>query len=229
MAGEHVFETGTGSATTVAVRGEVREWKNAPIPKNVHLIDTPGLSDSVYDRQAVQEMIRYFKTLQYGVSSFLLVFSIDDIRLDAYTQNMLHLFQQLLGKGFWDFVVIVFTNVDEDRRDELEDNIEAVLDPQEGFVSEIRRIYKLSARSFVPSVVFTSTQNVRVSSYTQKHMRELYYAVAQCEARNESKRFTCPWLRQILSLPTDEQKTNFISQSIRETWAAMTANVCQLQ
>lgn len=50
-------------------------------------------------------------------------------RLDAYTQDMLSLFQQLLGKDFWDFVVIVFTHVDEEVRDELDDAIEAVLDP----------------------------------------------------------------------------------------------------
>lgn len=48
------------------------------------------------------------------------------IRLDAYTQNMLILFHQLLGKDFWNFVVIVFTHVDEDFRDDLEDNMDAV-------------------------------------------------------------------------------------------------------
>ena len=42
---------------------------------------------------------------------------------------MLNLFQQLLGKDFWNFVVIIFTHVDEEVRDELDDAIEAVLDP----------------------------------------------------------------------------------------------------
>jgi hypothetical protein len=32
----------------------------------------------------------------------------------------------LLGKDFWNFVVIVFTYVDEEFRDDLEDNIDAV-------------------------------------------------------------------------------------------------------
>ena len=41
-------------------------------------------------------------------------------------QNMLILFHQLLGKDFWNFVVIVFTHVDEDFRDDLEDNMDAV-------------------------------------------------------------------------------------------------------
>lgn len=46
--------------------------------------------------------------------------------MDAYTQNMLILFHQLLGKDFWNFVIIVFTHVDEDFRDDLEDNMDAV-------------------------------------------------------------------------------------------------------
>ena len=39
---------------------------------------------------------------------------------------MLILFHQLLGKDFWNFVIIVFTHVDEEFRDDLEDNIDAV-------------------------------------------------------------------------------------------------------
>lgn len=50
--------------------------------------------------------------------------------LDAYTQNMLILFHQLLGKDFWNFVIIVFTHVDEELVDELEDNIDAVIEDQ---------------------------------------------------------------------------------------------------
>lgn len=114
-------------AKTTVVKGVVKEWKFAPSLKYCHLIDTPGLIDSnVHDRQSIQEMTRYFKSLENGVSAFFLVFNINDIRLDAYTQNMLILFHQLLGKDFWNFVVIVFTHVDEDFRDDLEDNIDAV-------------------------------------------------------------------------------------------------------
>lgn len=43
---------------------------------------------------------------------------------------MLVLFHQLLGKDFWNFVIIVFTHVDEELRDELEDNIDAVIENQ---------------------------------------------------------------------------------------------------
>lgn len=39
---------------------------------------------------------------------------------------MLVLFHQLLGKDFWNFVIIVFTHVDEEFRDDLEDNMDAV-------------------------------------------------------------------------------------------------------
>jgi hypothetical protein len=43
---------------------------------------------------------------------------------------MLILFHQLLGKEFWNFVVIVFTHVDEELRDDLEENMEAVTDSE---------------------------------------------------------------------------------------------------
>ncbi|RCH93459.1 hypothetical protein CU097_011143 [Rhizopus azygosporus] len=229
ITGEYTFETGNGvELTTQQVDGITKEWKFAPSLQYCHLIDTPGLIDSsVHDRQSIQEMIKYFKSLQYGVSAFFLVFNINDIRLDAYTQNMLVLFHQLLGKDFWNFVIIVFTHVDEEFRDDLEDNMDAVTASDDGFVAEIRRIYKLS-KSFEPSVVFTSTQNVRNSSYTQRHIRELYYAVGMCEARNNGKRFTCNWFKQIMSIPGEEQKSNFIAESIKDAWSSM-SNVCQIQ
>ncbi|KAI7899606.1 P-loop containing nucleoside triphosphate hydrolase protein [Cokeromyces recurvatus] len=229
ITGEYTFETGDGTnATTKSINGITKEWKFAPSLKYCHLIDTPGLVDSnVQDRQVIHEMTKYFKSLQHGVSAFFLVFNINDIRLDAYTQNMLILFHQLLGKDFWNFVIIVFTHVDEDLRDDLEDNIDAVIESQDGFVSEIRRIYKLS-KSFQPSVIFTSTLNVRSSSYTQRHIRELCHAVSMCEARNNGKRFTCKWLRQILTIPNEEQKSNFIKESIKDVWSSM-SNACQMQ
>lgn len=59
----------------------MRSWKYIPTTKYVHLVDTPGLcASSARDRQNVQEMVRYFKSLAYGVSAFLLVFDIKDIR-----------------------------------------------------------------------------------------------------------------------------------------------------
>lgn len=51
------------------------------------------------------------------------------IRLDGYTQSMLRLFEALLGRHFWDFVVIVFTHVDEENVDTLEEHMDAVVDP----------------------------------------------------------------------------------------------------
>ncbi|KAI9487594.1 MAG: P-loop containing nucleoside triphosphate hydrolase protein [Benjaminiella poitrasii] len=229
ITGEYTFETGDGtSATTKSVKGITKEWKFVPSLKYCHLIDTPGLIDSsVQDRQVIQEMTKYFKSLQHGISAFFLVFNINDIRLDAYTQNMLVLFHQLLGKDFWNFVVIVFTHVDEDQRDDLEDNIDAVTESQDGFVAEIRRIYKLP-KTFQPSIIFTSTQNVKTSSYTRRHIRELYHAVGMCETRNYGKRFTCNWLRQILVIPNEEQKSSFIRESIKDAWSSM-SSACQMQ
>ncbi|KAI8880501.1 P-loop containing nucleoside triphosphate hydrolase protein, partial [Backusella circina FSU 941] len=226
----YTFETGNGiESKTKKVNGVVKEWKYVPNVRYCHLIDTPGLIDStVIDRHTVQEMTRYFKSLVYGVSAFFLVFNINDIRLDAYTQNMLILFHQLLGKEFWNFVVIVFTHVDEELRDDLEENMEAVIDSEDGFVSEIRRIYKLP-KSFQPSVIFTSTQNVNKSSYTKRHIRELFYAVGMCESRNNGKRFNCNWLTQIMAQSTEEQKSGFIVDSIKDAWSSVKTNSCQMQ
>ncbi|KAI8647087.1 P-loop containing nucleoside triphosphate hydrolase protein [Parasitella parasitica] len=237
---EYTFETGNGTdAKTDKVRGEVKEWalewrvarkadRKSRESRYCHLIDTPGLIDSnIEDRQNIQEMITYFKSLENGVSAFFLVFNINDIRLDAYTQNMLSLFHQLLGEKFWNFVVIVFTHVDEDLQEDLEENIEAVTASDDGFVAEIRRLYKLP-RSFQPSVIFTSTQNVRTNSYTQKRIRELYSAVGMCESRNDGKRFTCKWLKEIQLKLNQEEKANFIQQSIREALSSMT-NTCLMQ
>ncbi|KAG1467207.1 hypothetical protein G6F56_004538 [Rhizopus delemar] len=209
ITGEYSFQTGNGvELTTQQVDGQTKEWKFAPSLQFCHLIDTPGLIDSnVHDRQAISEMTRYFKSLQYGVSAFFLVFNINDIRLDAYTQNMLVLFHQLLGKDFWNFVIVVFTHVDEEFRDDLEDNMDAVT---------------------ASDVIFTSTQNVKNSSYTQRHIRELYFAVGMCESRNSGKRFNCNWFRQIMNIPNEEQKSNFIADSIRDAWSSV-SNACQMQ
>lgn len=42
---------------------------------------------------------------------------------------MLSLFEQLLGREFWKYVILVFTHVDEHNRDLLEDNIDVLADP----------------------------------------------------------------------------------------------------
>ncbi|CAO3624913.1 unnamed protein product [Cunninghamella blakesleeana] len=230
IAGSQVFATGSSTATTHTVQGEVRQWAFVPGTRYVHLIDTPGLCDSTaQDRRTVNEMVRYFKSLANGVSAFLLVFNINDTRLDAYTQTMLRLFEALLGKHFWSFVVIVFTHVDEEIRDDLEDHIDVVNDPKDGFIAEIRNIHNLNPRTFVPSVIFTSTQNVRMSSYTQKHMRDIYNAVVTCETRNNHRRFTCNWLQRILTIPTEEEKTAFITNSIKEVWSTIVNAACFTQ
>lgn len=98
----------------------------------------------------------------------------------------------------------------------------------DGFVSEIRRIYKLP-KSFQPSVIFTSTQNVNKSNYTKRHIRELFYAVGMCESRNSGKRFNCNWLTQIMAQSTEEQKSGFIVDSIKDAWSSVKTNSCQMQ
>lgn len=49
-----------------------------------------------------------------------------------------------------------------------------------------------------------------------------------CETRNSGKRFTCNWLRQILTIPNEEQKSTFIKESIKDAWSSV-SNVCQMQ
>lgn len=99
----------------------------------------------------------------------------------------------------------------------------------DGFVAEISRLYKLPAKTFVPSVVFVTTQNVRTSNLAQKQLREVYNAVVRCEARNDHRRFNCTWFRQILAQQTEEEKTEFITQSIFKAWSNVASNVCRLQ
>ncbi|KAI8339233.1 P-loop containing nucleoside triphosphate hydrolase protein [Chlamydoabsidia padenii] len=230
ICGSQVFATGSSTATTHIVQGEVRPWAFVSGKRYVYMIDTPGLCDSItQDRHTVAEMVNYFKSLSNGVSAFLLVFNINDIRLDAYTQTMLRLFETLLGRHFWNFVVIVFTHVDEENQDDLEEQIDAVMDPQEGFIAEIRRIHDLPARTFVPSVIFTSTQNVRMSSYAQKHLKDVYNAVVLCETRNSYRRFTCNWFRRIITIPNEDDKSVFITDSIKEAWASITSSICSSQ
>ncbi|SAM01274.1 hypothetical protein [Absidia glauca] len=230
IAGAHLFATGSSTATTHTVQGEVRPWAFLPGKRYAHLIDTPGLCDSAgQDRHIIAEMVRYFKSLANGVSAFLLVFNINDIRLDGYTQSMLRLFEALLGRHFWDFVVIVFTHVDEENVDALEEHMDAVVDPADGFIAEIRRIHNLPARTFVPSVIFTSTQNVRMSSYAQKHLKEIYNAVVLCETRNSHHRFTCNWFRRIMAIPSEDERSVFITNSIKDAWTSMTSSVCSTQ
>ncbi|KAI8377714.1 P-loop containing nucleoside triphosphate hydrolase protein [Radiomyces spectabilis] len=229
IAGEYIFATGSGGGTTQTVQGEIRRWYTSTSPDYFHLIDTPGLADSVVDRNAIHEMTRYIRGLENGVSAFLLVLSINEIRLDAFTQHMLGLLQELLGRKFWKFVVLVFTHVDEEVYDEMSEHRAHIEDPQEGFVAELRRIYKLSSRSFDPQVIFTSTRNVRTSRHTQRYIEELRKAVLNCELQNDNKRFTCPLLREVLSLKNEQEKREFIKQSLREAWKSLAFTPCRLQ
>ena len=48
---------------------------------------------------------------------------------------MLSLFEQLLGREFWKYVILVFTHVDENIRDLLEDNIDVLEDPNGKYCS----------------------------------------------------------------------------------------------
>jgi hypothetical protein len=87
--------------------------------------------------------------------------------------------------------------------------------PLEGFVPELRRVFRLDERSFDPPMVFLTTQRIRYNAYAQRHLQELYNAVVQLENDRGNKKFTCGWFHQILSTPNEDQKSNFIISSVR--------------
>lgn len=148
------------------------------------------------------------------------ILSSHSLRLDAYTQNMLHLFERLLGRDFWRYVIIVFTHVDEDNRDLLEDNIDVLSDPQDGFVAEIQRIFDLDPSIKLP-IIFLTTKNVKYSTYAHQSLQELYDAIRVREEQSRGKKFSCRWFQQILATPNEEQKTGFIVSSLREAVSAI--------
>jgi len=163
-------------------------------------------------------MIKYFKSLSYGVSAFVLVFNINDTRLDAYTQNMLHLFERLLSRNFWYHVIIVFTHVDEDQRDMLEDNIDVLENPTDGFSAEIARVYGLN---FVPPIVFLTSKNVKYSKYAHNCLQRLYDEILRREMTAGGK-FSCGWFKRIIDVPTEEGRSGFIYESVRSAVRSLT-------
>ncbi|RUP45081.1 hypothetical protein BC936DRAFT_148634, partial [Jimgerdemannia flammicorona] len=142
-------------------------------------------------------------------------------RLDAYTQNMLHLFERLLGRDFWRYVIIVFTHVDEDNRDLLDDNIDVLSDPTDGFAAELGRIFALDPATVKLPTIFLTTKNVKYSTYAHQCLQDLYDSIRVREEQARGKKFSCHWFRQILATPSDEEKTGFIVASVREAVGAL--------
>lgn len=147
---------------------------------------------------------------------------------------MLRLFERLLGPQFWKHVVIVFTHVDEDQRDYLDANIDALTDPQEGFVKVINQWFQLS---YQPPLVFLSNRDTRYSKYARDCFMELYEAVVAVEEGTRREKFTCTWFQEINNRVGVVQD-NFIVSSIRSAAATVpqmvqagtraVANVCSV-
>ncbi|KAG0222571.1 hypothetical protein BGX31_009010 [Mortierella sp. GBA43] len=185
--------------------------------RTVHIVDTPGMCETTYkDIENVQLMVDFFKSLSHGVSAFMLVFNIHNTRLDQYTKNMLKLFEIILGRQFWKHVVIVFTHVDEDQRGYLEENIEALVDPEEGFVQTIRQSFGVPHQ---PPVVFLSNRDTRYSQYARDCFMELYEAVKSIENGRKEK-FTCTFFQEVNNR-TGMAQDSFILQSIRNAAATI--------
>ncbi|KAG0302293.1 hypothetical protein BGZ98_007620 [Dissophora globulifera] len=176
------------------------------------------MCESTYkDVENVHLMVEFFKTLSHGVSAFVLVFNIHNTRLDEYTKNMLRLFERLLGPTFWQHVVIVFTHVDEDQRDYLEENIDALTDPSEGFVKVLSQWFHLP---YQPPIVFLSNRDTRYSQYARECFQELYEAVAAVEEGARRKKFTCTFFQEVNNRMGVAQD-NFIVHSIKSAAASI--------
>ncbi|KAF9350069.1 hypothetical protein BGX26_011701 [Mortierella sp. AD094] len=210
---EPLFQSGRAvGAVTQQIGSCVRHWKLPEVGRTVHIVDTPGMCESTYkDVENVHLMVEFFKTLSHGVSAFVLVFNIHNTRLDEYTKNMLRLFERLLGPHFWKHVVIVFTHVDEDQRDYLEDNIDALTDPAEGFVKVLSQWFNLP---YQPPIVFLSNRDTRYSQYARDCFMELYEAVVSVEEGARRAKFTCTFFQEVNNRMGVAQD-NFIVQSIR--------------
>ncbi|KAG9066243.1 Cytosolic seryl-tRNA synthetase [Linnemannia hyalina] len=210
---EPLFQSGRSvTAVTKQIGSCVRPWRLPDVRRMVHIVDTPGMCESTYkDVENVHLMVEFFKRLSHGVSAFILVFNIHNTRLDEYSKNMLRLFERLLGPQFWKHVVIVFTHVDEDQRDYLEDNMEALSDPVDGFVSVLNQWFKLP---YQPPVVFLSNSNTRSSMYARDCFLELYEAVVSVEEGAQRAKFTCTFFQE-MNNKMGVAQDNFIVQSIR--------------
>ncbi|KAG0264729.1 Cytosolic seryl-tRNA synthetase [Mortierella polycephala] len=210
---EPLFQSGRSiGAVTQQIGSCVRHWKLPEVGRTVHIVDTPGMCESTYkDVENVHLMVEFFKTLSHGVSAFVLVFNIHNTRLDEYTKNMLRLFERLLGPQFWKHVVIVFTHVDEDQRDYLDENIDALTDPVEGFVKVLSQWFPLP---YQPPLVFLSNRDTRYSQYARDCFMELYEAVVSVEEGARRAKFTCTFFQEVNNRIGVAQD-NFIVQSIR--------------
>ncbi|KAF9978754.1 GTPase IMAP member 7 [Modicella reniformis] len=216
---EPLFASGRAvGPVTKQIGNCLRYWRLPKVGRTVHIVDTPGICDSTYkDVANVHLMVEFFKSLSHGVSAFVLVFNVHDTRLDEYTKNMLRLFERLLGPQFWKHVVIVFTHVDEDQRSYLEDNINALTDPREGFVQVIRQWFQFS---YQLPIVFLSNHDTRYSQYAHNCFLELYDAVVAVENGPRREKFTCTFFQEVNNR-TGVVQDNFIAQRIRSAVAAI--------
>jgi len=166
--------------------------------------------DSFYDQENVRNIVKFFKGLSHGVTAFLLVLNVSDIRFDEYTRNMLYLFQQLLGVEFWSRVVIVYTFVDEDKLNLYSGNIESLEDPERGMVAKLKSEYKLDID--LP-VVFLSTVRTNNSPYAQLCYTKLFDTIHTLEGPF-NKKFECTWFQEIRNKVEDE-RNQYIIETIK--------------
>ena len=74
------------------------------------IVDTPGLSDNPKDdAKFIKEMIECIRNEVCDVSLFLFVVNGNEIRWDSNTTNLVKIFEDNFGTGFWKHFAIVYT------------------------------------------------------------------------------------------------------------------------
>ncbi|RUP51285.1 hypothetical protein BC936DRAFT_149012 [Jimgerdemannia flammicorona] len=82
---------------TRTILDATKPWRLPPVDRNVHIVDTPGMCDSSFgDRNNAEEIVRFFKTLSYGVSAFIIVFNVC-IRIHPLNERRTHVISQKGG------------------------------------------------------------------------------------------------------------------------------------
>ncbi|OZJ05991.1 hypothetical protein BZG36_01258 [Bifiguratus adelaidae] len=215
---ECMFATGKSpEPVTKTIAHLTKAWRLPPVGRNVHIIDTPGMCDAnLRDRDNADNIAQFFTSLSHGVSAFLIVIHVRETKLDSYTQNMLRLFEELLGPPFWKYAVFVFTHVDEHLVPQLNVDIEELLDPEDGFAAVLRQLdgFNIPPQAELP-LVFVSNINTRNNDYAAECFGYLYDTVAARERKNGGRKFTCTFFQNVLSYQGLERR-NFIIRSVKK-------------
>jgi predicted GTPase len=81
--------------------------------QNIRVIDTPGLADSEgRDEEHMTKFTQFLIDSKDGVNAFVITLSGAEPRFDANLQALFNVFEAILGKDFWNHVILVFNKCD---------------------------------------------------------------------------------------------------------------------